>query len=46
MQYVYQTEGVCSQAIRFDIDGDVISNIEFSAAVTEISKPSQSFVTE
>ena len=29
MQYVYQTEGVCSQAIRFDIDGDVISNIEF-----------------
>lgn len=29
MQYIYQTKGVCSQQIKFDIDGDVVSNIEF-----------------
>lgn len=29
MQYSYKTKGTCSQQIQFDIDGDVISNIEF-----------------
>ncbi|MDO4842651.1 MAG: TIGR03905 family TSCPD domain-containing protein [Phoenicibacter congonensis] len=29
MRYDYKTENVCSQVISFDIDGDVISNIEF-----------------
>ena len=29
MQYEYYTKGVCAQAIRFNIDGDVVSNIEF-----------------
>ena len=29
MRYDYRTENVCSQVISFDIDGDVISNIEF-----------------
>ena len=29
MKYDYKTEIVCAQIIRFDIDGDVISNIEF-----------------
>lgn len=29
MQYVYQTQGTCSQAIKFDIEGNVVSNIEF-----------------
>jgi uncharacterized protein (TIGR03905 family) len=29
MRYVYRTRGTCSQAIRFDIDGDVVTNIEF-----------------
>lgn len=29
MHYDYKTENVCSQVISFDIDGDVISNIEF-----------------
>jgi uncharacterized protein (TIGR03905 family) len=29
MRYEYKTENVCSQVISFDIDGDVISNIEF-----------------
>lgn len=29
MKYKYQTRGVCSMMIRFDIDGDVISNVEF-----------------
>ena len=27
--YVYEPEGVCSMQIDFDIDGNVISNIEF-----------------
>ena len=29
MRYNYPTEMVCSQLISFDIDGDVIRNIEF-----------------
>lgn len=29
MRYDYKTENVCSQVISFDIDGDVVSNIEF-----------------
>ena len=29
MRYEYKTENTCSQMISFDIDGDVISNIEF-----------------
>lgn len=30
MRYNYKTQGVCSQVISFDIDGDVISNIVFT----------------
>lgn len=29
MRYSYKTQGTCSQIINFDIEGDVISNIEF-----------------
>ncbi len=29
MRYSYQTKGTCSQQIDFDLDGDVVSNIEF-----------------
>lgn len=29
MRYEYMTQGVCAQVIRFDIDGDVVSDIEF-----------------
>ena len=29
MKYDYKTQIVCAQIIRFDIEGDVISNIEF-----------------
>lgn len=29
MHYTYKTQGVCSQQINFDIDGDVITNISF-----------------
>ena len=29
MQYVYKAENTCAQMIAFDIDGDVITNIEF-----------------
>lgn len=29
MRYSYKTQNTCSQIINFDIDGNVISNIEF-----------------
>lgn len=29
MRYEYKTENTCSQIISFDIDGNVISNVEF-----------------
>lgn len=29
MHYTYKPQGVCSQQISFDIDGDVITNISF-----------------
>ena len=29
MRYNYKTEGTCSRMISFDIDGDVITGIEF-----------------
>ncbi len=29
MRYEYKTENTCSQIIYFDIDGNVITNIEF-----------------
>jgi len=29
MQYAYKTENTCAQMITFDIDGDVVTNIEF-----------------
>ncbi len=29
MRYNYQTQNTCSQIISFDINGDVITNIEF-----------------
>lgn len=30
MKYSYKTQGTCSTQIAFDIDGDVITNIEFT----------------
>ena len=29
MDYVYKTQGVCSMIIKFNINGNVITNIEF-----------------
>ena len=29
MRYEYKTENTCSQIISFDIDGNVITNVEF-----------------
>ncbi len=29
MQFQYKTKGTCSQAIQFDIDGDIIKNVSF-----------------
>ncbi len=30
MEFVYRPKQVCSQEIRFDIDGDVIRNVRFT----------------
>ena len=30
MEYVYKTKGTCSTEIRFDINGDVVTNIRFT----------------
>lgn len=29
MEYIYEPEGVCPMQIKFDISGDIITNIEF-----------------
>lgn len=29
MEYIYDTKGVCAMQIQFDIDGDVISDVQF-----------------
>lgn len=29
MQYTYKTKGTCSSQIKFDINGDVITNVSF-----------------
>ena len=30
MEYVYKTKGTCSTEIKFDINGDIITNIRFT----------------
>lgn len=30
MEYIYKTKGTCSKEIRFNIDGDVITNVVFT----------------
>ena len=30
MRYTYKTSGTCSKRIDFDIDDDIISNVEFT----------------
>ncbi len=29
MRYSYRTKGVCSSQINFDLEGDVVTNVEF-----------------
>lgn len=29
MEYIYKTAGVCSKEIKFDINGNIITNISF-----------------
>ena len=29
MRYSYRTQGVCSSQINFNLDGDVVTNVEF-----------------
>ncbi|MBQ5338822.1 MAG: TIGR03905 family TSCPD domain-containing protein [Oscillospiraceae bacterium] len=30
MNYVYQTQNVCAQRIRFDLEGNIVRNIQFT----------------
>ncbi|MBQ9907658.1 MAG: TIGR03905 family TSCPD domain-containing protein [Oscillospiraceae bacterium] len=30
MNYVYQTKNVCAQRIRFDLEGNIVRNIQFT----------------
>lgn len=30
MEYIYKTKGTCSTQIKFDINGDVITNVVFT----------------
>ncbi|MCI8751559.1 MAG: TIGR03905 family TSCPD domain-containing protein [Lachnospiraceae bacterium] len=30
MKYTYKTNGTCSSLIEFDIDGDIITNVNFT----------------
>lgn len=29
MKYIYNTEGVCSKTITFELDNEIITNVEF-----------------
>lgn len=29
MEFIYKTKGTCSQIIKFNLDGDIISNVVF-----------------
>lgn len=29
MEYIYKTTGTCAQQIKFDIEGDIITNVSF-----------------
>jgi len=29
MKHIYKTKGTCSRTIEFEIDGDVVKNVEF-----------------
>lgn len=42
MSYIYKTKGTCSTQIELDLDGDVVHNVKFTGAVTEILRLSQS----
>lgn len=30
MNYVYQTQNVCAQRIRFDLEGNIVRNVQFT----------------
>ena len=50
MRYNYKTQGVCSQMISFDINGDVITNVVFTGGcngnLKAISKLVDGFTVE
>ena len=29
MEYIYNTEGVCARRIRVELDGDIVTDVEF-----------------
>ncbi len=44
MKYTYQTKGTCSTQITFDIDGDVITNVEYTGGCNGNLKAVRSLV--
>ncbi|MDO4167257.1 MAG: TIGR03905 family TSCPD domain-containing protein [Eubacteriales bacterium] len=44
MKYTYQTKGTCSTQITFDIDGDVITNVQYTGGCNGNLKAVRSLV--
>ena len=38
MNYTYKTHNVCASQINFDIDGDIISNIQNKKVISQFQK--------
>lgn len=44
MKYIYQTKGTCSSKIEFDINGDVITDVQFTGGCNGNLKAVRSLV--
>lgn len=44
MQYTYKTKGTCSTQITFDIDGDIITNVQYTGGCNGNLKAVRSLV--
>lgn len=44
MKYTYKTKGTCSSQITFDIDGDIITNVQYTGGCNGNLKAVRSLV--
>lgn len=44
MEYTYKTQGTCSTQITFDIDGDIITNVQYTGGCNGNLKAVRSLV--